>query len=194
MTDTARHTRVVLHELAHALTGRALGWRVRTIVTVPGTDKLGWCDHHQRTDLSGFEAALDNITIYLAGELGEWLVPAVVPVGRIQPVDDDQDAVEMTLVDALNLLSDREEAASIYAMQTSGGSGLNDRDTAERQAQAIGGEERHYLGGYCAARARRLVGEQAALIVGLLPDVVRRPMVTGDELEVLIQARLAGDQ
>jgi hypothetical protein len=74
-------------------------------------------------------------------------------------------------------------------MQHDGGNGLTDSENAERTAEAVGGEERALLFGYCAARARRIVGEQAALIVALLPDIVRRPVVIGDELEVLIEAR-----
>jgi hypothetical protein len=181
-------SRTVLHELAHALTGRALGWKVRTIVTVPGVDKLGWCDHYQRTDLSPLETALDRTTIYLAGDLGEMLVPAAVPVGRVEAVDDDQAAVDRSFVEALDLLSDHKEAQSIYAMQTSRGDGRTDGGKAEQEAAAVAYEERALLLGYCAARARRIVSEQAPLIVALLPHIVRRPVVTGDELEELIQA------
>lgn len=185
----AERQRVALHELSHALVGRALGWRVRTIVTVPGVGKLGWCDHHERDDLSAFEAALDRTTILLAGEIGEFLVPTVVPLGYIEPIDDDLAVAERTFVEALDLLADRGEAASIYAMQSNGGDGLTDSDRAEQKAALVGGEERHWLYGYCSARARRIVGEQAALIVALLPAIVRGPLVTGGELEALIQDR-----
>ena len=188
MTDADDRRRVALHELAHGLTGRALGHHVRTIVTVPGVGKLGWCDHYPRTDLSPFEAALDHATILLAGEMGEWLVPAAVSVGRVVVVDDDRAAAVTTFVEALHLLSDREEAQSIYAMQTSGGDGLADHAKAEREAETVAYEEHALLFGYCTARARRIVGEQASLIVALLPDIVSRPVVTGDELEALIQA------
>lgn len=90
-------------------------------------------------------------------------------------------------VQALNLLADRGEAQSIYLMQTDPASGLTDHEKADEQAEAVGGEDRHYLFGYCAARARRIVGVQAALIVALVPEVVSRPVVTGEKLEALIQ-------
>jgi len=76
-----------------------------------------------------------------------------------------------------------------WTPRTSGGDGLTDRDKAEQQAASVGGEERHFLYGYCAARAHRIVREQAPLIVALLPDIVRRPLVTGDELEALVRGR-----
>ena len=113
-------------------------------------------------------------------------MPGLVPVGYIEAIDDDMALAEMAFEEALDLLADRREAQSIYLVQTDGEPGSTDNEKAYREAEAAGGEERHILFALCAARARRIVSEQAALIVALLPDVVRRPFVTGDELEALI--------
>ena len=125
--------------------------------------------------------------ILLAGEIGEWLVPSVVPLGYIEPIDDDRSVAEITFIEALDLRS-RGGGVDLRAADR-WPRWPNGQRQAEQQAASFDGEERHWLYGYCAARARRIVGEQAALIFALLPDIACRPLVTGDELEALIRDR-----
>jgi hypothetical protein len=178
MSDDDR-VRVAAHELAHALTGRAQGWRIRSVSILPGASTKGTCEHHPRTDLGPFEAALGDTVTLLAGEMGEWIRPRS---GWHEPSDDEAD-IDRAAAVALAALP-RDEAAFIAWSRTAPSTG-DDASQAEELAE-IAGAERYAFLHFAGARARRFVTELAPLIAALIPILLTRQLMSGDDIEAAI--------
>ena len=179
--DAQDLARVAAHELCHALVGRAQGWRIRSVSILPGIGTKGTCEHFPRTDLNPFEDALGDTVTLLAGEMGEWIVPRP---GWHEPSDDEA-KIERAAAAALAALP-RDEAAFIAWMRTVPSTG-NDASKAGELAQ-IAGAERYAFLHFAGARARRFVHELAPLIAALIPILLARLVMTGDDIEAAIQA------
>ncbi|HUW15901.1 MAG TPA: hypothetical protein VMW94_02385 [Actinomycetes bacterium] len=185
-TTTSDLPPTAAHELAHALVGRAQGWRIRSISILRGGGAWGRAEHFPRTDLSAFEDALGNAVICLAGDLGGMLVGA--PDGWREPEVDaaDIERIAETVLAALPA----DERAFLAWVRTAPSTG-NDATKAEALAEAAGAEKAAFLY-FARERSRRLVTELAPMIGALIPTLVERRLMTGDQLEEAITA-LAGD-
>jgi hypothetical protein len=182
MTREWRH-RVCLHEAGHAVVGHVLGHRVRLVVAAKGARMSGFCEHYQRTDLSPLEAAVDDLTIIAAGEVGELLVPVT---GYLEPVDDDDPSrVETALATIIpddagfvrHVLNDDRE---------SGGDAARLEEIARDFAASAAGMEAALLKAWTRERAARLVWSNALAIAALAAELMVRPVLDGPAAEAIM--------
>lgn len=192
MTDAdARRARVVVHELGHALTGRSCGWRIRTVVTTPSANNVtGWCDHYPKDGLSPLEAAIDDVTILLAGDLAAAMVPVS---GFLPDVDGCAERARAMARAALERLP-AAEGAFVYHVLSDTRLSTTDAERAEWIGREAAGEEFGLFMAFCGARAQRLVAANLQLIEVLLPVALANPILTGEDVEQAIEAARTGQE
>jgi hypothetical protein len=175
---------LVAHELlGHGLTGRSLGWPIRTVVTTRGAHTGGWCEHHPKPGLSPLEEAADEVTICLAGELAALAVPLN---GYLEDVDGCAERAEQTARVALERLPP-DDAVFVAWVQADSRPGRTDQERADVLARSAAGEEFALFMAFCAARARRIIAANIGLFRMLLPVALANPILTGDAVEVEIE-------
>ena len=158
------------------------GYRIRTISILPGFGTLGACEHYPRPDLPPFENALAECATLLAGEQGALMVPR--PGGWLEPSDDEAEIERVA--DAAIAALPRDEAAFLSWSRTVPSSGT-DADKADELAKVAGAEKFAFLA-LAQARAARLVAELAPTIGALVPTLLERRVMTGEDIEAAIAA------
>jgi hypothetical protein len=133
--------------------------------------------------------AIDDVTILLAGRVGEMLEPMS---GYAPDVDDDEDAIKRAVDKALGALP-HEDGAFVYAALHDDRPDRGDDDTKALAIalQVVADEaafrERGGFLEFCGSRATRYICSHVAAILALAEELSRRPILAGAVAEAIIE-------
>ena len=159
----------------------ALGWKAHLVVVQPGELLSGFVEHERRTDLSPLALAADDVTIALAGRIGELAVHEVGYGGEW--VDDgDTATVAARTAEALGALPPVDAYFVSWAFENPG---ETDAEKAEKWARDAAGLEHGLFLEFCRARAERLVWSHVPAIAAVADALVARPILDGAAFEAI---------